>query len=125
MDMYKRIARIENEEDYDDIIDEMCDRYGEPNSQAVNLCRIARIRAMGRVAGFTKIEEKDGRIRLYSQNFDVGAVQKLAIAYPTLGVKVMLGQNPFIVMKSKPNMRNTEFLLELLEMYLGFIKSEE
>ncbi len=125
MDMYKRIARIENEADYDDIIDEMCDRYGEPNSQAVNLCRIARIRAMGRVAGFTKIEEKDGRIRLYSQNFDAKAVQQLAMAYPTLGVKVMLGQNPFIVMKSKQNMRNTEFLLELLEMYLSFINNEE
>lgn len=125
MDMYKRIARIENEADYDDIIDEMCDRYGEPNSQAVNLCRIARIRAMGRLAGFTKIEEKDGRIRLYSQNFDPMAVQKIAMTYPTLGVKVMLGQNPFIVMKSKPNTRNTEFLIELLELYLKLISNKE
>ena len=125
MDMYKRIARIENEADYDDIIDEMCDRYGEPNSQAVNLCRIARIRAMGRLAGFTKIEEKDGRIRLYSQNFDAMAVQKIAMTYPTLGVKVMLGQNPFIVMKAKPNTRNTEFLIELLELYLKLISDKE
>ena len=125
MDMYKRIARIENEADYDDIIDEMCDRYGEPNSQAINLCRIARIRAMGRVAGFTKIEEKDGRIRLYSQNFDARAVQKLAMTYPTLGVKVMLGQNPFIIMKTKPGERNTEFLIELLLKYLSFTSEQE
>ena len=54
----RRELAMNNEDDYDDIIDEMCDRYGEPNSQAVNLCRIARIRAMGRLAGFTKIEEK-------------------------------------------------------------------
>lgn len=125
MDMYKRIARIENEADYDDIIDEMCDRYGEPNSQAVNLCRIARIRAMGRLAGFTKIEEKDGRIRLYSLNFNARAVQNLAMDYPTLGVKVMLGQNPFILLKSKPGVRNTEFLIELLSKYLCYIKDSE
>lgn len=120
MDMYKRIAKVQNEDDYNDIIDELCDRYGEPNSQAVNLCRIAWIRAMGRVAGFTKIEEKDGNIRLYTSSPDAAKIQKLALAYPTLGVRVMLGQNPFITMKAKKNMRNTEFLLELLRKYTSF-----
>jgi hypothetical protein len=52
-------------------------------------------------------------------------VQKIAMTYPTLGVKVMLGQNPFIVMKSKPNTRNTEFLIELLELYLKLISNKE
>lgn len=120
MDMYKRIAKVQNEDDYNDIIDELCDRYGEPNSQAVNLCRIAWIRAMGRVAGFAKIEEKDGNIRLYTSSPDAAKIQKLALAYPTLGVRVMLGQNPFITLKTKKNMRNTEFLLELLRKYTSF-----
>ena len=117
MDMYKRIARVENKDDYNDIIDELCDRYGEPNSSAVNLCRIAWIRAMGRTGGFTKIEEKDGIVKLYSNQINAGAVQRLALAYPTLGVKVMLGQNPYILLKTKKNMRNTEFLLELMQKY--------
>lgn len=120
MDMYKRIARVENEADYDDIIDELCDRYGEPDSSAVNLCRIAWIRAIGRVCGITKIEEKDGTVRLYTTDMNAKAVQMLAAAYPMLGVKVMLGQNPFITMKTKKNMRNTEFLLEMLQKYSGF-----
>ena len=121
MDMYKRIARIENEADYDDIIDELCDRYGEPNSQAVNLCRIARIRALGKNARFTKIEEKDGVIRLYTNAINAQAVQRISLDYPTLGVKVMLGQSPFIMMRSSTKMRNTEFLIELLEKYNGYI----
>ncbi len=120
MDMYKRIARVENEADYNDIIDELCDRYGEPNSSAVNLCRIAWIRAMGRRCGFTKIEERDGNIRLYTGNVNAKAIQILAVTYPTLGVKVMLGQTPYITMKTKKNMRNTEFLIELLEKYSTF-----
>lgn len=120
MDMYKRIARVENADDYDDIIDELCDRYGEPNASAVNLCRIAWIRAIGRTCGITKIEEKDGSVRLYTTKMNAKAVQMLAATYPTLGVKVMLGQAPFITMKTKNNMRNTEFLLEMLQKYSGF-----
>lgn len=125
MDMYKRIARVETKADYNDIIDELCDRYGEPNSSAVNLCRIAWIRAMGRVNGFTKIEEKDGVVKLYTNQINAGAVQRLAGVYPTLGVKVMLGQNPYVMMKVKKNVRNTEFLLELMQKYTNiFGKSE-
>ncbi len=121
MDMYKRIARVTCEADYDDIIDELCDRYGEPNSQAVNLCRIARIRALGRTCGFTKIEERDGIIRLYTDSINPSAVQKLAGTYPQLGVKVMLGATPFVMLKMRKNIRNTEFLLEILEKYANFI----
>ena len=117
MDMYKRVARVETKEDYNDIIDELCDRYGEPNSAAVNLCRIAWIRAMGRVSGFTKIEEKDGVVKLYTGQINAIAVQQLSLAYPTLGIRVMLGQNPYILLKAKKNMRNTEFLLELMQKY--------
>lgn len=123
IDMYKRIARIENEADYDDIIDELCDRYGEPNSQAVNLCRIARIRALGHSSMISKIEERDGVIRLYTGAINAGAVQKLAHDYPRLGIRVMLGQNPFIILKSAPNKRNTEFLIELLEKYSAYSKA--
>ncbi len=120
MDMYKRIARVENEADYNDIIDELCDRYGEPNSQAVNLCRIAYIRALGKLCGLTKIEEHDGVIKLYTATINASAIQSLASAYPELGVRVMFAQNPYIMMKTKRNMRNTEFLLELLGKYAKF-----
>ena len=121
MDMYKRIARVENEADYDDILDELCDRYGEPNAAAVNLCRIARIRALGRDAGFSKIEERDGSVRLYTNDINPAAVQKLAHAYPSLGVKVSLSQNPYITLKTKQNERNTEFLIDLLTKYTSFL----
>ena len=120
MDMYKRIARIQNAADYDDIIDELCDRYGEPNSAAVNLCRVARIRALGRQSGISKIEEKDGAVKLYTMDLNAKAVQLLAGTYPTLGVRVMLGQTPYITMKTAKNTRNTEFILEVLEKYAGF-----
>lgn len=117
MDMYKRIARITTSEDYDDLIDELCDRYGEPDSSAVNLCRIARIRALGRKFGFSKIEEKDGIINLYTAAPDAGTIQKMTAVYPNAGVRVLLGQNPYITMKKKSTVRSTQFVLELMEKY--------
>ncbi len=120
MDMYKRIARVETEADYDDILDELCDRYGEPDSAAVNLCRIARIRAIGRRCGFTKIEEKDGVVRLYTAAPNPVAAQALGSRYPALGVRVMLGQLSHLRMKTAQNERNTEFLLEILGLYSTF-----
>ena len=121
MDMYKRIARVETDADYDDILDELCDRYGEPNAAAVNLCRIARIRALGRQCGFTKIEERDGAARFYTDSVNPAAVQQLASRYPLLGIRVQLGQFPHISMKVKTNERNTEFLLEILTKYAAFL----
>ena len=50
-----------------------------------------------------------------------GSVQKLAHAYPSLGVKVSLSQNPFITLKTKQNERNTEFLIDLLTKYTSFL----
>ena len=116
MDMYKRLARVENEADYDDMLDELCDRFGEPDSAAVNLCRVARIRALGRRAGFTKVEERDGTVRLYTADTKVlTSATRIGDAYPSLGVRVNLSQTPNISLKTKKNMRNTEFLIELLE----------
>ena len=50
------------------------------------------------------------------------AVQQLAALYPALGVRVMLGQMPYVTMKAKKNMRNTEFLLEMLQKYLKILQ---
>lgn len=118
MDMYKKIARIENEEDYDDLIDELCDRYGEPNSSAVNLCRVALIKAYGQQCGIKKVEEKDGVIRLYQDRLDSRAAQAAAAKYPMCQPRVMLGQAPHMVLKLKKGERNTEFIIELLKIFL-------
>lgn len=119
MDMYKKIARIENEEDFDDLIDELCDRYGEPGSSAVNLCRVALIKAYGQQCGMKKIEEKDGVIRFYQEPLDPKAAQALAVKYPMCRVKVMLGQFPHLLLQMKKGERNTEFIMELLRFILS------
>ena len=45
MDLYRRMARVRTQEEGDDIIDELIDRYGEPPKSVTNLIAIALLRA--------------------------------------------------------------------------------
>ncbi len=60
LDFYKRISRIKNPEDYEDIIDELVDRFGEIPPEAQNLLDMALLKANANKAYITGIS-KDGR----------------------------------------------------------------
>ena len=45
LDMYKRISSVQNEEEYEDVVEELLDRFGEIPAPAMNLLRIVRIKA--------------------------------------------------------------------------------
>ncbi|MBR3639631.1 MAG: transcription-repair coupling factor, partial [Clostridia bacterium] len=70
MEMYKKIARISCEEDYDDVIDEFCDRFGDIPTETLSLCTISLIRARGERCGLSKIEQKEREISLYPESPD-------------------------------------------------------
>jgi transcription-repair coupling factor (superfamily II helicase) len=61
LQMYKKIAFIESEEDERDILDELIDRFGDVPKPAMNLIAVARIRAMAKRAGIARIRESQRR----------------------------------------------------------------
>ncbi|MGM9601736.1 MAG: transcription-repair coupling factor [Faecousia sp.] len=58
MDLYRRMAAIRTQEDADDLLDEIVDRYGEPPKGVLNLIDIALLRANARTLGITDIKQK-------------------------------------------------------------------
>ena len=72
MDLYQRMAAIRSQEDADDLLDEIIDRYGEPPKGVLNLVEIALLRANARKIGITDIRQKGGEIQftLTSLNFE-------------------------------------------------------
>ncbi len=44
LDMYKRIASVQNEDEYEDVLEELLDRFGEIPAPAMNLLRIVRLK---------------------------------------------------------------------------------
>lgn len=65
LDIYKKIAGIENKEDYQDMQDELLDRFGTVPVEAENLLKIAFLKAQAHHAGITQIMQKPGTIRFY------------------------------------------------------------
>ena len=59
MDLYRRMARVRDQEEADDILDELIDRYGDPPQGAVNLVRIALLRTRASRCGITEISKKE------------------------------------------------------------------
>lgn len=56
LDIYKRIAAIESEEELSDMKDELVDRYGSLSTPAVNLLNIALIKSMAHKIGIMEMK---------------------------------------------------------------------
>ena len=105
MDLYRRMAAIRCQEDADDLLDEIVDRYGEPPKGVLNLIDIALLRAQAMKLGIKDIKQKGGDILfvLTSLNFDaVGSLcsdadYKTRVVFlanakePTLKLKLSVG----------------------------------
>lgn len=58
LDVYKRIAAIENEEEMDDMIEELIDRFGDIPRKVQQLLHIANLKALAHQAYVTAVEQK-------------------------------------------------------------------
>jgi transcription-repair coupling factor (superfamily II helicase) len=64
LDIYKRIASIENENECNDMKEELLDRFGNIPKPVANLLRIALIRAHGELLFVKEIQGKMNRIKI-------------------------------------------------------------
>jgi len=100
MDLYRRIALIRNEEDCNDMLAELIDRYGEPPPQVIALASIAMLRSEASLVGITEISQKDGWLRLKLVDFNLESISKLyALPEYTGRVKVLAGTDPAVALK--------------------------
>ncbi len=72
MDLYRRMAAIRSQEDADDLLDEIIDRYGDPPKGVLNLIDIALLRAQAQKLHICDIRQKAGEvlITMTELNFD-------------------------------------------------------
>lgn len=63
LDIYKRIAGIETEEEQDEMIEELIDRFGEPPKSVKNLLLIARLKAQAHKVYFKDVQQKGDCIK--------------------------------------------------------------
>ena len=105
MDLYRRMAAVRSQEDADDLLDEIVDRYGDPPKGVLNLIDVALLRAMARKVGIKDIKQKAGEVHftlcelkfeafsaLCSEPIYKNRIQLLATAKePTIRLKLASG----------------------------------
>ena len=74
MDLYRRMAAVRSQEDADDLLDEIVDRYGDPPRGVMNLIDIALLRARAAASGIIEITQKQGAVRFVLANFDFNVI---------------------------------------------------
>ena len=80
VDCYRKIARIQTEEDSIDVTDELIDRYGDPPKSVLGLIEVARLRNMASAADIVEITQMNNDLLFYLGKFDmkkIAAVSKL------------------------------------------------
>ncbi|MBR4972728.1 MAG: transcription-repair coupling factor, partial [Oscillospiraceae bacterium] len=72
MDLYRRMAAIRSQQDADELLDEMIDRYGDPPKGVLNLIDIALLRAEAKACGVQDIRQKasDVLFTIPAMNFE-------------------------------------------------------
>ena len=76
--IYKRIANVKNEDDASDVIDELCDRFGEPPETVMGLIDIAILRNKAANAKITEITGTNNTAILHISSISPDVLNKLS-----------------------------------------------
>ena len=118
MDLYRRIARIRSEEEADDLVDELIDRYGEPPRPVNNLIRVALMRGAAARCGITDISQKNGCLLFTIPQFDLERVSNLCSDLRYKGrLLFAAGEKPYLSLHLKKGEDTLKAAEKLVEEY--------
>lgn len=81
VDCYRKIARIQTEEDSIDVTDELIDRYGDPPKSVLGLIEVARLRNMASASNIVEISQVKNEMIFYLSKFDMKKIAALSDVY--------------------------------------------
>lgn len=122
MDIYRRIALIRTEEEADDVIDELCDRFGELPPSVNTLVQVALLRGEASGQGVVDISQKRGLLKFTfdSTRFDFSRISKLYAQPDWKGrVKVEAGGRPAVAVHLVSRKRILEEARAFIRDYKG------
>lgn len=99
--IYRRIADIYDEADVTDIIDELCDRFGEPPRAVMGLIEISLLRSKASAAGITEICSTPATAILRTAKIDALIAAKLSDEFSKAFTLSSAGEPAYIIKLSQ------------------------
>lgn len=111
LDIYKKIAAVQNEEDKMEMIDELIDHYGDPPKSVEGLINASLLRNTAASLGITEIQQRKENMIFYIERPSPEQIDAISSAYkgrvafnclskPYISVKLDRGQKPERLMES-------------------------
>ena len=118
IDIYKKIAAIDSEEDARDVTDELIDRFGEPPQAVLGLIDVSLVRGMAAALQINEIQQRENAILLFQEPPDMRQISLLAAG---LKGRVMVsgGKRPYITVRLKPKEDPVSLIREVLQRMQG------
>ncbi len=95
--IYRRIADIRDETDATDVIDELCDRFGEPPKAVMGLIEISLLRGRASAAGITEITGVPNAAVLHTVKIDMQVAARLADEFKSAFTLSSTGEPAYII----------------------------
>ena len=133
VEMYKKIATIRSQEDRDDLIEELIDRFGDPNRPVMNLIEIASLKALCSQLGIDYVSVRNGDLLMrFSIAADIDLVRVLMAIKKYPECLRMQGGNPPTLIYFKANASAEELMRGAVDVmqravqdYLAAAESED
>ncbi len=125
LDLYKRIAGIENKEEKEEMLEELIDRFGDPPKSVENLLTLAEYKSIAHKYYFTEVAQKGEEVRFTL--FERAKVNpaKIPEFVAQYGGKMKFYPDkkmPCFVYLLKMNSRQKETAMEVIEKVLSDAK---
>ena len=116
IEVYQNIALCRTEEDIQNIIDELIDRYGVMPKELENLLEIARIKELARKANIIKIVQRMESIVFYfdKNKYNMDIIDKLIKKYGT-NIRFSTGIEPYITLKGQKDLEDAQIIKNIKE----------
>ena len=111
--IYRRIADIRSVEDSEDVIDELCDRFGDIPPSVNGLVKVALLRNRAAALGITEVQYRLGAIKLYPVSLDMQLAAALSAKY-SVRFAVGAGTKPHYSLAGKSRQKPLDLLEEIL-----------
>lgn len=117
MELYKRIAHIESEEEKLELESEITDRFGKMPAEAKMLTSVAIVKHFASIAQIRKVEQLSGEIRLYPTTTNLMALG-IVSQFDKENVRIVgIKEIPYISIRYKPSESFAEKSIAVLKLY--------
>ncbi len=130
LDIYKRVAGIETQEEAEEMMEELLDRFGDPPASVCNLLKIAQVKAKAHRVYIKEITQKGKMLRMTMHEYaeiDTSKIPDFVKQYDGRLTFTAVGKNPAFTYNMMQNSRDAKkvqplvLLAELTEA-MGYVK---